>query len=378
MIQQLVQRYMNATGAPREVAALAVLGADPVDLVLHIEQVWNTFNPWAPNPPPSPNGGAREALWGFGLFAQLPLLAGAAAWDHLGYSFVLENTRAVQILRRVVKEYRSGENLGIPSVGTQRWLDATEAVLFGAANPLSLWLSTSAVREDPEAVRRNAYWRLFGFDLAFGGDGRPSAYEKTGASNIGFLGLFNELLFELWQAMSNLRNTSGVNQSDDDRIYRLTEQLGFVLRSRRQNQLLGREELAAATALGWVELTLSANTPVVVDLRAGATSPADRLKLIGERVGLAPHSKSAQFFSMASELSILLRAIEGGWVSGPQLAGLLYQTQPLPAVPAGTPNPIGAESRRVITEWSAATGIDLKTRARPVAVTPARAMVAVR
>src|SRR5437773_8375233 len=320
MIQQLVQRWMSFTGKTQEAAALDVLGADPLDLVLHVEQVWNAFNPWSPNPQPA--GPARAFLWSRGLFYGAPIPAGAP-FDHLGYAYVLEQTRAVQILRRVVKEYRSGENLGTPSVATQRWLDATEVMLFGAANPISLWLSTSAVREDPEAVRRNAYWRMFGFDLAFGSDGRAGTFEKTGAANTGFLALFNELLFEVWQAITNARNISGANQTDDDRIYRLSEQLGFMLKSRRLNQQLGREEFAAATALGWVELTLSANTPVVVDVRASATSPADRLRLIGERVGLAPHSKSAQFFSMASELSDLLRAIEAGWVKGPPFAALL-------------------------------------------------------
>ena len=87
---------------------------------------------------------------------------------------MLENTRAVQILRRVVREYRFGEGLGVPSVATQRWLDATESLLFGAQNLLSPWVSTSALRTDPEAVRRNAYWRMFGLDLAFGtDDNRP-------------------------------------------------------------------------------------------------------------------------------------------------------------------------------------------------------------
>jgi hypothetical protein len=381
MIQQLVRRYMNANpGMSAQQAALTVLGADPLDLLLHMDQLWNVFNPWAPNNPPSPNGGARQALWNAGFFSGAPLTANASPWDHLGYSYVLENTRAVQILRRVVKAYRSGESLGTPSVGTQRWLDATEAILFGAANPMSMWLSTSTVRTDPEAVRRNAYWRLFGFDLAFSSDGPPVTFEKATAANTGFLAIFNELMFELWQAMSNLRNTSGANQADDDRIFRLTEQLQWMLRSRRQGQQLAREELAASTALGWVELTLSADTPVVVDLRAQGTSPADRLRLIGERVGLAPHSKSAQFFSMAFELSLLLRTIEAGWVRDSTWSGLLYQTQPLTptvAVP-NPPNPIGNESKRVITEWSAATGIDLKTRARPIQVTGTRTLVAVR
>jgi len=368
MIQQLVQRVVITRGVTQEQAAATVLGSDPLDLVLHMEEVWRAANTWAPNV--QPGGNARQALINVGAFHDCVPTAGPA-WDHLGYAFVLENTRVVQIMRRVVREYRSGEGLGIPSVSTQWWLDGTEALLFGAANPFASWLSTSAVRSDPEAVRRNAYWRLFGVDLAFGtDDNRPLVYDKATAANSTFVQLLEELLYELWQAMENLRNISGPNAADDDRIFRLAEQLAFILRSRRQGALLAREELAASTALGWLDLTLSANTPVVSDLRAQATSPADRLKIIGERVSMAPHSRSASFFSMAADFSLVLRAIEAGYVSGPQFAWLLYSTTAPPAAPPLPPGAraLGPESRRVITEWSAATGKSLKKRAVPVEV----------
>jgi hypothetical protein len=358
MIQQLVQRIIAATNVTPQAAAATVLGSDPFDLMLHMEQVWAAFN--------GPPGLGRQALVAPGAFAAAAPPPGAMAWDHLGYSYVLENTRAVQILRRVVREYRSGEGLGIPSVAGQRWLDATEVLLFGAANPIAPWLSTSMVRLDPEAVRRNAYWRLFGLDLAFGtDDNRPPVYDKANAANTSFVRLFEELLFELWQAITNVRNFSGVNASDDDRIYRIAEELRFVLNSRRQLQMLAREELAAATALGWAELTVSANTPIVVDLKAEGTSASDRLRLIGERVGLPAHSKSAALFSMSAELSLFLRTIELGLVTAPNLSWLLYLELPPPNAPP-VPAPIGVESRRVITEWAAATGKDLKARAKPV------------
>jgi hypothetical protein len=361
MIPQLVQRLIATVGS-RDDAARMVLSAHPFDLMLHMEQVWDTAFPIVTTPPFLPP--ARNTLWQTGQFSQFGPLPSNPAWDHLGYAYMLENTRAVQILRRVVREYRAGEGLGIPSRETQRWLDATEALLFGAANPIPTWLSTSTIRHDPEAVRRNAYWRYFGLDLAFGtDDNRPPVYDKATAANTGFVRLFEELLFELWQAMTNVRNISGVNASDDDRIYRITEELRFVLRSRRLEDVLTREELAAVTALGWTELSVSLNTAVVMDLRAEATSPADRLRLIGERVGLPAHSKSAAFFSMASDLSLFLRTIESGLVAGPEFAWLLYLEQP----PMGsTATPIGAESRRVITEWAAATGKDLKARGKPV------------
>jgi hypothetical protein len=370
MIQQLINRLMDPLGPnmSRDDAAALVLTSDPFDLVLHMEQVWAAFQPWGPPPNPQVGPGrlAFLALGSAGPLAAVVPPPGPPCWDHLGYSYVLENTRAVQIFSRVIREYRSGEGLGTPSVATQRWLDITEMLLFGAASPISPWLSTSLIRPDPEAVRRNAYWRLFGLDLAFGTDeNRAPAYDKAKAANTNFVRLFEELLFEVWQAMANVRNTSGSNVADADRIFRLAEVLQNALRSRRQVQTLGREELAAATALGWVDLTLSANTPVVEDLEAEASSPSERLRLMGQRVGLSAHSKASSLFSMAGDLSVFLRTIELGVISGPQFAWLLYDS--------AQPGSIANSSQRVITEWAAATGKDLKVRANPVEMRPAQA-----
>ncbi len=364
MIQQLVERLANASTPPDVPGAVAdVLTADPLDLVFHMEQVWDAANLHAPNPRPA--GPARQFLLAANQFDPVvppvndpPANPASPAWFHLGYAFAVENTRVAQVMARVVRSFRAGEGLGIPSYATQRWLDITEVLLLEAAYPVPAWLSTSRARPDPEAVRRNAYLRLFGMDLAHGTDGNaPYPFERTDTANRAFVPLFEELLHELWRAIENVRNIAGANAADDDRIFRLAEQLGFMLRARRQNALLGREELAAVTAMGWLDLSLSANTPVVADLRANATSQADRLRIIGERVGLAPHSKAGAFFSMAEELALLLRALEAAWVSDASQSWILYRDTPAPA--------IGTQVRRVITEWSAATGRDLKARPRP-------------
>ncbi|QGW65156.1 hypothetical protein GOY17_09675 [Lysobacter soli] len=369
MIRQLVKGII-AQGLPAtpsyaavpignaQLAELAVLTADPLDLALYVEQYWNSYNGSA--------GPARSALWPVGRFTSIatpaPIepptaaKAGVPSWDHLAYGYVIENSRASQILRRVVREYRNGESLGVPSPETRRWLDATEALLHGAANLIPPWLSTSAARQDPEAVRRNAYWRLLGMDLAFGTeDNRPAEFVRASAANNDFVRLFEELLFELWRAISNFKNLVAGNETDQDRIFRIAEELQFVLRSRRIGQMLDREELAAVTVQGWIELSLGDFSPVVDDLKAQSTSSPNRLRLIGNKVGLPAHSKSAALLSMSEPISLLLRTIESQVITAGTVAKL-YQP--------GTP--IGEASRRVITEWSAATGRDLKARAKPV------------
>lgn len=368
MIQQLVTRWAAANVITLEEAAGQVLTADPLDLVLEMEWVWHQANLGSPNPPPA--GPARQFLMAQGAFFDMnqppqndPLHPVVPAWNHLGYALAIENTRAAQIFGRVVRMFRTDEVLGIPDYATQRWMDATETLLFGAPFPVPAWLSTSAQRADPEAVRRNAYGRLFGMELAFGTEANvPYPFERATAANVNFVPMFEELLYELWRAIENIHNFSGANQTDDERIFRLAQQLAFILRSRRQNALLGREELAAVTAMGWLDLTLNSQNPVIRNLRADATNPADRLKLIGERVGLPAHSKAASFFSMATELSVLLRTLEAGAVQDSSQSWLLYRESPPPA--------IGTSVRRVITEWSAASGHDLKARARPILVNP--------
>lgn len=370
MIQQLVQRLVDRGDTPAAAAA-SVLSADPLDLAMAMEQAWDAAQLWGPA---TTVDGLRRSLWQQGAFAGAlstdPPPANFPIWDHLAYAFALENTRAVQVARKVVTAYRTGESLGIPSVFTQRWLDATESLLYGGSGLLRPWTATSEIRPSGEEIRRNLYWRVLGMDLAFGDeDNAPVRYVKASTANTSFVALFEELLHEIWQSITNTRNVAGTNTADDDRIFRLSQQLTFVLRARRQNQYLAREELVAVTALGWVELTLSTNTPVVIDLKAQATSASDRLRIIGERVGLAPHSRSGSFFAMASDLSVLLRAIEANYVTGPDRAWLYYADQPPEPLPQGA-RLLTSHARRIITEWSAATGRDLKQRSSDVRVAP--------
>jgi hypothetical protein len=66
--------------------------------------------------------------------------------------------------------------------------------------------------------------------------------------------------------------------------------------------------------------------------------------------------------------------IESGVVTGPEFAYILYREQPpVPGVKV-----YGAEARRVITEWAAATGKDLKARGKPVEMASRRRLIAVK
>jgi hypothetical protein len=76
--------------------------------------------------------------------------------------------------------------------------------------------------------------------------------------------------------------------------------------------------------MAWFHLTIEYDSPIVVDLRANATSHEDRLKKIGERVGLPSHAKAQALFLLADAMSRFLREIKTGSYTNSTTAQLLY------------------------------------------------------
>jgi hypothetical protein len=281
-------------------------------------------------------------------------------FDHLIYAYMIENTRIYEIFRRVLYEFLHGERLEVPSPESQRWLRNTEELFYRDTPPFLAFQLTSYIRPDIRASRRNAYYRMFGMDVDFGtDDGRPYPYEKPAAANRDFVGTLEEFLREVWRAIINVRNISGPNTTDDQAIADRAERLSDMLNVRRRNGNLSREEFFFVATMSWFHLTVEANAPIVKDLKAEATSPADTLRKIGERVGLPPHAKSQDFFSLAEPMSRLLIAIESGTFNDAKNVRPLY----LPG------SPLRNDIEKVIASWSAATGRTIKEL--PVTPSPA-------
>ncbi len=270
------------------------------------------------------------------------------SWHHIVYAYMLENTRITDIFRRVVYEYAHGDRLPPPTQATQRWLHATEQLFFADPLPYSVRAVTSRLRPDSAAVRRNAYYRMLGMDLNHGADdGRPYAYVKAEAANRDFPALFESLLTEVWRGYTNRFTFVAENLTDDDAINTLVRRIREMLQTRRQTGTLSREEFDAVATLSWFHLTVELNTVVVEDLGADAGGTADRLKKIGERVGLPAHARSDAYFQLAPEMSAVLIAIENGDVET-----------------AGADSLYAGDYRdamlRIITHWSIATGRNVK------------------
>jgi transcriptional regulator with XRE-family HTH domain len=348
------------------VPATQLFDKHPVELAMYLEEVWNRrIALTAPGGQPDGHPDNRSRLDGMPPWMPFPLpdplpgsdRAGSFRWDHLIYAYMVENTRVVDVMRRVVVEMAHGEKLGPPTAEAQRWLRSTEELFFKDGAPFFVTSLASQLRPDARAMRRNAYQRMFGMELNHGGDdGQPVPYVKAEASNREFVATFEEFLREVWVGMTYVNASTTANPTDDSKIAVLAEKLSDMLRSRRQNGNLAREEFAAVAAMSWFHLTLEFESPIVKALRAESTGLEQTLFKIAERVGLPAHGLSKHFFEIADPLSRLLIQIEMGTYNRAAAVPALY-TRVTPA--AGTPE---NALRTIITHWTAITGRDVKSR----------------
>jgi hypothetical protein len=397
MILQLARWYSETitaatmpSGSPPEGDELTrqstemVLALHPEQLLRFLEEAWAyqltpTARPDLPLPKALLNGvvpglesGVRDLLGGVTDSIYAPPLqprhtpsdvGSGGDWDHLVYGYLIENTRVVDICRRVLVEYLHGERLEVPSPSTRRWLRVTESLFFRDLPSASIGAITSTLRPDAAATRRNAFYRLLGMDLNHGrDDGQPYPYIRAAAANTGFVAMFEDLLREVWIAAENFKNTSGTNPKDDAAIASFARDIRDMLLTRRQQGNLAREEFWIVTMASWFHLILQSNNSVVSDLKSTAGSPEERLRKIGDRVGLKPHVHAESFFILAPRMSTLLKHIEAGDYNNPGNVNVLYSES------SGTSNMIRQDMLDIINQWSVATGRDMK--ARRTTITP--------
>lgn len=375
-LQDSARRNPPADSIPPEAAAMGVFDLHPLQLTRFLEEVWFARADIDGRPSPEVPSGVLDGLESgihqllgnittdiYPLFTRNPSdRPRKAIWNHLIYAYMIENTRIFEIFQRVLREYLTGENLEVPSEPGHSWLRASEDLFYRDLPSAHIAAVTSDVRPDMRASRRNAYFRFFGMDLNHGTvENQPYLFEKPKAANRDFVRVWEEFLREVWKGIENSVNTSGVNATDDAAIANLANQLFDMLRVRRARGNLSREEFVFVTMFSWFHLTVEFDSPIVRDLKAEATSPEERLRKIGERVGLPAHAKSESYFVLAEAMSRLLIDIEMGLFNNPDNVRALYAPPP-------PDNPLRADVMTVITHWSLATGRDLK--AGKVTVSP--------
>ena len=298
-----------------------------------------------------------------------------AAPYHLMYAYLIENTRILQIFERVIDKYLHDEEFGITvNLPEFQWLLNSESLFFKSyAHARNN--DRSLIRPSSDANRRNAYFRMFGMDLAFGDinsiSGGTYPYLKAKSANLQFIALFERFLAEVWQGYINARNTSGPNTTDVNNITEIATQLQELLYARRGGQAgpganiygsrnLSREEFASGVLVSWFTYIISWDSPVVEFLNCQSSTIGERLLKIGAKVGIPAHSKSQALFEMAGAASNLLTTLEaGGTLDNPGWVTLMLSSLNPPFVPTLQSDYMN-EFLTVINNWEKATGHRIK------------------
>ena len=280
-------------------------------------------------------------------------------WHHLIYAFFIEATRILPIYRKLIGAAVSSEEFGFFREPSQRWMRSTE----------SLWRltqgATEIVNDGSGASRRNAYWRLLGLDIdEFTGIDLPFIRAET--ANTSFAMVFEDLLYEVWNAFKNNTNTSGPNTTDPVAIVEICRTLKDMFNQRRLYGTLTREEYTAVNQMSWHYLVIdgignapNSNSPVIVDMRVMATTPDERLRRLGEAVGVPAHPKVRSLLKLAERVSLLLIEIEQGDYDSEHAVRRLYMNdnRVSPGSEATTQDMLD-----IINEWSILTGRDVKAK----------------
>ena len=279
-------------------------------------------------------------------------LPSCVMWNHLIYAYMIENTGVYEIFRKVIHEFRHGEELGVPIDGADHWLRNTEELFYKDPASYSIMSLGSNIRPNLCATRRNSYYRMFGMELNHQrADKKP--YEKAKAANNEFVNTFEEFLREVWVGIINFGNSAGIKRTDDAKIANLAEKLYDMLVTRRLGGNMAREEFFFVSMMSWLQLSLGFDSPIVTSLRAEGTSPEQRLHKIAQRVGKPAHALSKNFFDMADAISRLLIQIETRIYNDHEAVSALYTD-----IPDGPIHDI----KTIITHWSITTGHDLKAK----------------
>jgi hypothetical protein len=316
----------------------------------------------------SPAPGAGQPQWPFPLPSKLAFLppdelpeltldaeaVRPTNWDHLIYAYLIENTRIFDIFARLLETYTFSEQLETPSPEAQNFWRNTEYLVYGDGIPSMIWNTTSRARRDEIANRQTVYNWMFGIDLSHAAElAKEHPYTKPAAANRDFIPTFEAFAREVWSGIVNAKNTSGANTTDPVAIATAARRLYDMMATRRINGNLSREEFRAVALMSWLHLAVSYDSPAIVDLKATASSPEQRLAKLAQRVGLTCHAKAKPLFDLAQPFSVLMQSIELGAFNDPVGAALLFTITP-------PDNVAQINVEIVIDQYSLATGRDLK------------------
>jgi hypothetical protein len=299
---------------------------------------------------------------------------------HLIYAYLVENTRCAQIFEKLIFLYMHDEKLNKATITPHnainrkafQWMVNTENLFFKYLPNTSYRNITSYVRQSADASRRNAYFRMFGMDLAFGDSisNSPVNYYKAEFNNQPFILLFENFLTEIWQAYTNANNTSGSNSTDMFIIVDTARKIREMLMSRRTTETtfnnyrffnLSKEEYASVVMMSWFYEVVSYDSPLISFLGCNGNTPGERLINVGNKVGLPAHSKSEGLLDIAPPMNTLLRRIELGDYDNNETEVTTIIKSQVNNLPQNDPHRQALNDLlQIINNWEKATGHKIK------------------
>ena len=299
---------------------------------------------------------------------------------HMIYAYMIENTRIAQIMEKLIMLYQQDELLGIAGPGIVanqnafQWIMNTENLFFKQLSNHHQRNIAGQVRPGIDANRRNAYYRMFGMDLAFGETAVSQPYYKAQSSNVQFIFLFEQFLTEAWQAYTNARNTSGANSTDYQRLIDIVTKLRQMMMARRgatgninlgqyRYMNLSKEEYSSVLMMSWFFFIISYNaSPLVTFLGCQANTAAERLIKIGRKVNVDAHGQSQGLMDMSGPANSILRAIEAGAFEVPGWLQASIESQTPSGMPVATPQQSAAlvDMLTIINNWEKTTSHRIK------------------
>lgn len=299
---------------------------------------------------------------------------------HLIYAYLVENTRIAQIFEKLLQMYMQDEKLNKATTKENKlafkWMMNTESLFYKNLSNTSYRNITSQFRGHPEANRRNAYFRMFGMDLAFGDWTTDNSinYHKAEFNNKPFIILFEKFLSEFWQAYTNANNQVGPNTTDSFIIVDTARKIQEMLMSRRTTETnlnnyryfnLSKEEYSSVVMMVWLFEAISYESPIIQFLRCNGGSPGERLINIGNKVGLNAHSKSEGLLEIAPAMNTLLRRIELRDYNDEAAVNIIIKSE-ANGLPNSDPNRAALNDLlRIVNNWEKATGHRIKNPEAP-------------
>lgn len=300
--------------------------------------------------------------WGNGpVFTEtndaLPLrcIGTSVTWDHLIYAYIIESTQIFRIFQKLLENYARGDfeiNLDTP---TLQWLHNTETLWFSAQPVLSSFHVPSLLRPDMGSIRRNAYYRMFGFTLPgdTNADGTAYPFYQSKSSHLNYRRTFERFAEEVWIGIENEVNFTGKRPIDDAAIAFSAFEMQKNFLSQRNNGDISKQEFFFVSMMAWFHLTLEFNSPIIAALGINEQSPAQRLFALANIVGVPANGLSENLFRLADNMSILLTLIE---------TGIFNDEANVPELYTGA-TPLVNTMKQIIFNYSQVTGRDLKVRA---------------